>query len=75
MINESVACLDEGIVEDADLLDAAMVFGTGFAPFRGGIIHYCRSAGVDKIHSQLKSFEERFGERFHPVKGWKTIAS
>jgi 3-hydroxyacyl-CoA dehydrogenase/enoyl-CoA hydratase/3-hydroxybutyryl-CoA epimerase len=74
MINESVACLAEEIVGDADLLDAAMVFGSGFAPFRGGVIHYCRSEGVDKIHGQLKSFEERFGERFHPVNGWETIA-
>jgi len=74
MINESVACLDEEIVGDADLLDAAMIFGTGFAPFRGGVIHYCRSEGVDKMHGQLKSFEEKFGERFHPANGWETIA-
>ena len=37
-LNESQKCLDEGIVEDADLLDAGVIFGTGFAPFRGGPI-------------------------------------
>ena len=36
LTSESQKCLDEGIVEDADLLDAGVIFGTGFAPFRGG---------------------------------------
>jgi len=39
LLNESQKCLDEGIVEDADLLDAGVIFGTGFAPFRGGPMH------------------------------------
>lgn len=43
MINEAEKCLSEGIVADADLLDAAMIFGAGFAPFRGGPMHYARS--------------------------------
>jgi len=38
-LNESKKCLDEGLVEDADLLDAGVIFGTGFAPFRGGPMH------------------------------------
>jgi 3-hydroxyacyl-CoA dehydrogenase/enoyl-CoA hydratase/3-hydroxybutyryl-CoA epimerase len=42
-LNEAVACLREGVVEDADLLDAGMIFGTGFAPFRGGPLHYARA--------------------------------
>jgi 3-hydroxyacyl-CoA dehydrogenase/enoyl-CoA hydratase/3-hydroxybutyryl-CoA epimerase len=36
---EAKSCLDENIVEDADLLDAGVIFGTGFAPFRGGPMH------------------------------------
>jgi len=40
MIKEAQACLQEGVVADADLLDAGMVYGTGFAPFRGGLMHY-----------------------------------
>ena len=39
LLNEAVACLREGVVGDAQLLDAGMVFGTGFAPFRGGRLH------------------------------------
>ncbi len=44
--DECRACLGEQLVEDADVLDAGMVFGTGFAPFRGGPLHYLRSQGA-----------------------------
>jgi 3-hydroxyacyl-CoA dehydrogenase/enoyl-CoA hydratase/3-hydroxybutyryl-CoA epimerase len=40
MIREAQKALDEGVVESADLVDAGMIFGTGFAPFRGGPLHY-----------------------------------
>jgi 3-hydroxyacyl-CoA dehydrogenase/enoyl-CoA hydratase/3-hydroxybutyryl-CoA epimerase len=40
MVAESQKSLDEGVVETADLVDAGMIFGTGFAPFRGGPLHY-----------------------------------
>lgn len=43
MVEEAQACLNEGVVADADLLDAAMVFGTGFAPFRGGPMNYAKT--------------------------------
>lgn len=43
MLDESFACLREGVVADADLLDAGMIFGTGFAPFRGGPLCYART--------------------------------
>jgi len=46
MIEESISCLKEQIVADADLLDAGMIFGTGFAPFRGGPMQYAKSKGV-----------------------------
>ena len=42
------AALAEGIVEDADVLDAGMIFGTGFAPFRGGPLHYLKSKGAQQ---------------------------
>lgn len=47
MINEAFSCLHEGVVADGDLLDAGMIFGTGFAPFRGGPIHYAKTQGID----------------------------
>lgn len=46
--DECRACLDDRVVEDADLLDAGMIFGTGFAPFRGGPLHYLDSRKEDK---------------------------
>jgi 3-hydroxyacyl-CoA dehydrogenase/enoyl-CoA hydratase/3-hydroxybutyryl-CoA epimerase len=42
---EARKALDEGIVADADLVDAGLIFGTGFAPFRGGPLHYLTGAG------------------------------
>ena len=39
-LNEAKAVLAEGIVADAELIDAGLIFGTGFAPFRGGPLHY-----------------------------------
>ena len=42
------AALADGIVEDADVLDAGMIFGTGFAPFRGGPLHYLKSKGAQQ---------------------------
>ncbi len=42
------AALADGIVEDADVLDAGMIFGTGFAPFRGGPLHYLKQKGAKK---------------------------
>jgi 3-hydroxyacyl-CoA dehydrogenase/enoyl-CoA hydratase/3-hydroxybutyryl-CoA epimerase len=54
IINESTACLNEGVVADADLLDAGMIFGTGFAPFRGGPLNYARNAGKEPLITSEK---------------------
>ncbi len=53
MLNEAFACLREGVVANGDLLDAGMIFGTGFAPFRGGPIHYAKSQGVQELYEQF----------------------
>ncbi|HTY61887.1 MAG TPA: 3-hydroxyacyl-CoA dehydrogenase NAD-binding domain-containing protein [Acidobacteriota bacterium] len=70
LLNEAVACRREGIVSDGDLLDAGAVFGIGFAPFRGGPLHYIRTRGVDAIRARLKTLHARYGERFTPDPGW-----
>ncbi len=74
LINESVACLREGIVADADLLDAGVIFGTGFAPFRGGPMHYAHSRGTGELQLRLNEFEDRFGQHFHADPGWAAFA-
>ena len=73
MVNEAVACLHDGIVTDADLLDAGVIFGTGFAPFRGGPINYARERGVDDVVARLNDFTQRYGERFTPHEGFSKI--
>jgi len=70
LVNECVACLRERVVEDADLIDAAVIFGTGFAPFRGGPLAYARSVGVTSITQRLGALAERYGSRFRPDAGW-----
>lgn len=64
MVNESAACLREGVVADSDLLDAGMIFATGFAPFRGGPMNYAHDFGKDKLETLFKTFESKYGERF-----------
>src|SRR5690606_17222976 len=73
LVNEAVACLDEQVVEDSDLLDAGVVFGTGFAPFTGGPINYARQRGVAEVISRLETFAARHGDRFAPRAGWQRI--
>jgi 3-hydroxyacyl-CoA dehydrogenase/enoyl-CoA hydratase/3-hydroxybutyryl-CoA epimerase len=70
MVNEAVACLADEVVDDADLLDAGVIFGTGFAPFRGGPIQYVRSEGADTLKAKLEQLARRYGERFKPKHGW-----
>jgi 3-hydroxyacyl-CoA dehydrogenase/enoyl-CoA hydratase/3-hydroxybutyryl-CoA epimerase len=73
MLNEAAACLRAGIVADEDLLDAGIVFGTGFAPFRGGPMHYARRRGIDAVVSRLLELAARHGERFRPDPHWYTL--
>ena len=74
MLNEAVACLREGTVADADLLDAGVVFATGFAPFRGGPLQYAKQRGIAIVTRRLNELAERYGERFRPDAGWPLIS-
>jgi 3-hydroxyacyl-CoA dehydrogenase/enoyl-CoA hydratase/3-hydroxybutyryl-CoA epimerase len=74
LLNEAVACLHDGVVADGDLLDAGVIFGTGFAPFRGGPIQYIRSTGADALLARLKALQSRHGARFAPRPGWDSEA-
>ncbi len=74
MLNETVACLHDGVVDDADLLDAGVIFGTGFAPFRGGPVQYIRDTGADALKARLELLVQRHGGRFAPRPGWDAAA-
>lgn len=73
LLNEAVACLHDGVVADADLLDAGVIFGTGFAPFRGGPIQYIRETGSAVLLQKLQALQARHGERFAPRPGWDRL--
>jgi len=72
-LNEAAACLQEGIVADRDLLDAGIIFGTGFAPFRGGPMNHSLEQGIESIEQSMTDYAGRFGERFRPVDGWSLL--
>jgi 3-hydroxyacyl-CoA dehydrogenase/enoyl-CoA hydratase/3-hydroxybutyryl-CoA epimerase len=74
LLNESVACLREGVVEDADLLDAGVIFGTGYAPFLGGPLHTIRRGGLEQQQRRLEALERQHGDRFHPDSGWTHLS-
>ncbi len=73
MSNVCVACLREGIVDNADVVDGAMIFGTGYAPFRGGPLNYARTRGVDDVVATLRRLADKFGGRFTPDAGWESF--
>lgn len=74
LLNEAVACLHDGVVSDAELLDAGVIFGTGFAPFRGGPIQYIRETGVEGLLARMSVLQQRYGGRFAPRAGWDNPA-
>jgi len=73
LLNEVVACLREGIVEDADRLDAGIVFATGFAPFRGGPMHHIETVGAAALKATLERLSGSHGDRFRPDPGWDDL--
>jgi 3-hydroxyacyl-CoA dehydrogenase / enoyl-CoA hydratase / 3-hydroxybutyryl-CoA epimerase len=70
MVNESVACLREGVVADLDSIDAGLVYGTGFAPYLGGPMRYAETLGDVGICSTLRRLAQEYDKRFEPDAGW-----
>jgi 3-hydroxyacyl-CoA dehydrogenase / enoyl-CoA hydratase / 3-hydroxybutyryl-CoA epimerase len=73
MLDVCVTCLREGIVADESIVDGAMIFATGFAPFRGGPMHYARTRGIADIRDTLKRLAQQYGPRFQPDPGWDAL--
>lgn len=73
MVNTAVAVLREGVNDDPDAIDSAMIFGTGFAPFRGGPLHYARERGVGEVVAALSELARKHGARFEPDAGWDAL--
>jgi 3-hydroxyacyl-CoA dehydrogenase/enoyl-CoA hydratase/3-hydroxybutyryl-CoA epimerase len=75
LANEAVACLREGVVADADQIDAGLIFGAGYPPFRGGPLHAARTRGVDACVRRLEELAALHGPRFAPDAGWAQLAT
>jgi 3-hydroxyacyl-CoA dehydrogenase len=67
MVNESALCLEEGVVAQPRDIDIAMVMGTGFPPFRGGLLRYADEIGVPVVADRLSRLAEAHGGRFRPA--------
>ena len=73
MLNEAAACLADNVVDNRELLDAGVIFGTGFAPFRGGPLHYAQKIGIQQVVATLERLAQTHGPRFTPSSGWAEL--
>ena len=67
MVNEAIVCLDQAVAREARDIDLAMVMGTGFPPFRGGLLRYADSIGIPIVADRLARLGDAHGERFRPA--------
>jgi len=73
MLDACMTCLREGVVADEAIVDGAMIFATGFAPFRGGPMHYAHTRGFADVRDKLASLMTMYGPRFQPDPGWDSM--
>ncbi len=74
MVNEAAFCLEDGVVPGPGKLDLAMILGTGFPPFTGGLLRWADSTGLPRVRSLLEDLTERFGARFEPARTVRRLA-
>jgi 3-hydroxyacyl-CoA dehydrogenase/enoyl-CoA hydratase/3-hydroxybutyryl-CoA epimerase len=67
MVNEAAVCLEEGVVREPREIDIAMVMGTGFPPFRGGLLRHADAVGIPIVADRLSRLGEAHGDRFRPA--------
>jgi 3-hydroxyacyl-CoA dehydrogenase/enoyl-CoA hydratase/3-hydroxybutyryl-CoA epimerase len=67
MINEAARILEDGIVATPGDVDLGMIMGTGFPPFRGGLLRYADKVGLASIVQELERYRTQYGERFEPA--------
>ncbi len=73
LLNEATACMREKVVEDSELVDAGVIFGTGFAPFRGGPLNHIRHEGAERLRGRLVELKNKYGERFKMDPAWDSL--
>jgi 3-hydroxyacyl-CoA dehydrogenase/enoyl-CoA hydratase/3-hydroxybutyryl-CoA epimerase len=75
MVNEAARCLEEGVVSDPSQLDLAMIFGTGFPPFVGGVLRYADQTGTPVVCQKLEFLSKVAGDNYHPARLLSTLAA
>jgi len=76
MVNEAALILEEGVAYSPEDVDIGMVFGTGFPPFRGGLLQYADHRGIGSIVTRLKQLRDKVkDERFTPAKSLEAMAT
>ncbi len=73
-INEAALMIEEGVCDRPKDMDLAMIYGTGFPPYRGGILRYADKWGIRNVYERLVYLEERYGSRFSPAALLKDMA-
>lgn len=73
MVNEAARCLAEGVVGSAGEVDLAMILGTGFPPFRGGVCRWADQRGEDDVIATLEHLAATVGERFTPSEALREV--
>ncbi|MDZ7699169.1 MAG: 3-hydroxyacyl-CoA dehydrogenase NAD-binding domain-containing protein [Deltaproteobacteria bacterium] len=66
-INEAALMMEQGICDRPQDMDLAMIYGTGFPPYRGGILRYADEWGLKHVYDKLLELEKRYGLRFKPA--------
>jgi enoyl-CoA hydratase / long-chain 3-hydroxyacyl-CoA dehydrogenase len=74
-VNEAAKCLEDEIIENPVVGDIGLVFGTGFAPFRGGPFRYLDQVGVAKYVGMMNGFADKYGAQFEPCQILKDYAA
>jgi 3-hydroxyacyl-CoA dehydrogenase/enoyl-CoA hydratase/carnithine racemase len=73
-INEAALMMEEGICDRPQDMDLAMIYGTGFPPYRGGILRYADKWGLKNVYQKLVELEKQYGVRFRPAELIKEMA-
>jgi enoyl-CoA hydratase/long-chain 3-hydroxyacyl-CoA dehydrogenase len=74
-VNEAAKCLEDEIIENPVVGDIGLVFGTGFAPFRGGPFRYLDQVGVASYVDRMNTFTDKYGPQFEPCQLLKDYAA
>ncbi|MBC8645887.1 MAG: enoyl-CoA hydratase/isomerase family protein [Thermoanaerobaculia bacterium] len=74
MVNEAAFCLEDEVVSRPEKLDLAMIFGTGFPPFRGGLLKYADTLGIPRVAERLEELAAKVGSRFAPAESLRRLA-